>query len=276
MSWLRLDTPTPRHVKVLRLSAKLGVPPAQGLGHYVTLLCWTMDQRPGGNIGDLQPAELAAAAGWNGDPAAFYEVFMDPELGLVDHSRGGANGRRTVLHGWEERQGHYLRERARKSRDGAKKARDDDESRRADSALRTDGRTNEETAHLEASGKREVSTPYGRTEREASGDGIDRSRAAKREADSRKRRAIDRFPDLERQFAHCRTVGIQEETGAAVFEVFAPSDPESIEYVIHCAAGEFKQQFAVLPGRDGARGSRVPGGELNRLGTAQVSSELGA
>lgn len=63
MSWIELHQSAPRHPKILSLSHILGLAPAAGLGHVVTLWLWALDYAEDGDLSGHSPAILAQAVG---------------------------------------------------------------------------------------------------------------------------------------------------------------------------------------------------------------------
>lgn len=106
MAWLRLDADLPGHPKLARLARALGIPMAHAVGLFVGLLGWAMRYRPSGDLSAVDAEDLAVAAGWDSDPEALVNALLAARL--LDRDGGSVR-----IHGWDEKQGPYLRKLAR-------------------------------------------------------------------------------------------------------------------------------------------------------------------
>jgi hypothetical protein len=77
MKFVNVDPTFPDGPVACRLEASLGVRDAWRF--VVRLWCWCARYRPDGVLGPLTPEQLAREAGYQGDPATFFEVLTDPE-----------------------------------------------------------------------------------------------------------------------------------------------------------------------------------------------------
>lgn len=105
------------HPKVHRLMAFLECSKPQVLGHLHMLWWWAMEYADDGCLNRFSNLDLAAAAGWEGDPNRFAQALL--ASGFVDKDENGVR-----LHDWEEYGGKYVaakianRDRMRKVRRG--------------------------------------------------------------------------------------------------------------------------------------------------------------
>lgn len=68
MAWIEVHQSLPSHRKTSKLMRELGVKTrAQAVGHLVMLWLWALDNAPTGNLRELDPDDVAEAAGWAGD-----------------------------------------------------------------------------------------------------------------------------------------------------------------------------------------------------------------
>ena len=67
MAWIEVHQSLPSHRKTSKLMRELGVKTrAQAVGHLVMLWLWALDNAPTGNLRELDPDDVADAAGWSG------------------------------------------------------------------------------------------------------------------------------------------------------------------------------------------------------------------
>ena len=101
----------PRHKKVLRLAARLGINRHSAIGLVVDLWAWAMtNSDKTGNLGDVNGEEIAAAVDWRGSSDELVTSLHD--AGFLDGSSGA-----WMIHEWEEYGGKVMtrleKERAR-------------------------------------------------------------------------------------------------------------------------------------------------------------------
>jgi hypothetical protein len=89
---IRVQTNWRHHPKRKKLQKRLG---ADGVLALMDLWLWIGDTRPTGDLSGMDAEDIAIAADWTGDAAAF--VFALVELGLLDQLEGGG----FVVHDWE-------------------------------------------------------------------------------------------------------------------------------------------------------------------------------
>lgn len=100
--WLRIETRTPRHPKIIRLAACLEMQPAYAFGHIAIFWLWALEFKPSGDVSDLTPTEIATAASYTGDAELFLAslhkaMLIDPD---------------GMIHDWSEYAGSLLNAKA--------------------------------------------------------------------------------------------------------------------------------------------------------------------
>lgn len=150
MTWMRLESTVRTHPKIGRLARGLGVPRVQAIGHLVALWTWVLEFAPDGDLESFEPADLADAALWEGDPKTFVDTLISTSLLDVEVVDGTLS-----VHGWALRAerlkaaGRKAKERASRrvtpvSRPGPSGSRPDvdvDGRTDVDGRRRTDGRS---------------------------------------------------------------------------------------------------------------------------------------
>lgn len=106
VSWIETHQTLIHHRKTNRAIALLKCNRYKFVGHMVALWLWALDQVPSGNFGDLLPAEIADAAGW--DPAKG-EVFVNALIAVGFIDEDGDDGLR--LHNWGDYTGRLMAKR---------------------------------------------------------------------------------------------------------------------------------------------------------------------
>jgi hypothetical protein len=94
-NWVPVDTALRNHPKLIRFARRLGISRAQAIGHLVLLWTWALDYGSDGQLGNYEAEELADAAMYEGDPAAFVAALA--ASGFTD-----GEGDALVLHDWAE------------------------------------------------------------------------------------------------------------------------------------------------------------------------------
>lgn len=77
MAWIELHQNLSNHPKLIRLAARLEVDRIKALGHIVSLWLWALDYAEDGNLKGFGAVEIAAGAGWPGDPQQFLKALQD-------------------------------------------------------------------------------------------------------------------------------------------------------------------------------------------------------
>jgi hypothetical protein len=68
MAWIEVHQSLPSHRKTSKLMRALDIKTrAQAVGHLVMLWLWALDNAPTGNLREIDPDDVAEAAGWSGD-----------------------------------------------------------------------------------------------------------------------------------------------------------------------------------------------------------------
>lgn len=97
--WFRVDTALPRHRKTKRLARRLGVPVYVAVGLVTCLWGWAKEFCPDGDLGGLDPEDIADVLGWDGDP-----VELVAALCHTGSNDSGFIGDDMRVHGWGEYQ----------------------------------------------------------------------------------------------------------------------------------------------------------------------------
>lgn len=127
MSTIEVRIALPSHPKTLTAARCLGVSRATLVGHLVCLWSWAAEYARSGDLSRVTAAEIAAGAGWDGDPDAFVDCLVTcggtGEAGFLERVSGG----RILIHDWYQHSGRKLdrlaaqrerQERYRARRDG--------------------------------------------------------------------------------------------------------------------------------------------------------------
>lgn len=102
MTWIESHQELARHPKTRRLARALGVGIPATIGHLHLVWWWAMDYAPGGDLSRWDDEDIAIAAMWEGDPAAFVGALT--ECGFLDPER--------TIHDWDEYAGKLIDRRA--------------------------------------------------------------------------------------------------------------------------------------------------------------------
>ena len=86
--------------KVIKGARILGITPIQFGGHMIALWAWSMTNAKDGVLDDLEPQDIATAAGYPEDVEKFLKTII--AVGFVD------SGENLTLHNWQERSGKIL------------------------------------------------------------------------------------------------------------------------------------------------------------------------
>lgn len=113
--WIKVAAALSRDRRVARISRRLGVPPVHVVGHLVVMWAAMFDADPTGGIllrdDDWEDGAIAAAAMWDGDPAAWVAALVAVRF-LRERTDGWS------IPSWDEWGGALLAER----RAGAERA----------------------------------------------------------------------------------------------------------------------------------------------------------
>ena len=92
MAWIEVHQSLPTHRKTRRLARELklnGKDFPKAVGHLVMLWLWAIDNAPSGDLGSIDPYDVADAAEWSGDPEKFMDAlkkagFVDDDMHIHD------------------------------------------------------------------------------------------------------------------------------------------------------------------------------------------------
>jgi len=107
LAWIESHQTLGRHPKTNRAAKALGIPRTQLVGHLHFLWWWVLDYASDGDLTNHEPAEIAAAADWEGDPEAFIEALASCGTGgpgFLSREDG-----RLAVHEWFEYAGRMLK-----------------------------------------------------------------------------------------------------------------------------------------------------------------------
>lgn len=102
MAWIESHQDLRTNPKAKRLARILDVPLPQAIGHLHMLWWWALDHAFDGNLGRVDPYDLADAMGWEGDPDKLVDALVDcgpsDRAGFIERAASG----HLVLHDWLE------------------------------------------------------------------------------------------------------------------------------------------------------------------------------
>jgi len=104
MAWIESHQELGRHPKTARAARRLGVSRVTVVGHLHYLWWWCLDYASDGDLSPYSAEEIAEAAAWDGDPAAFVSALV--EAGFLDRTDG-----RLVVHDNADYNGKLKRQR---------------------------------------------------------------------------------------------------------------------------------------------------------------------
>ena len=112
MAWIESHQSLLHHKKTNRAIALLKCDRHKFIGHLHALWWWALDNAPDGEVGDLQAAELADAAGW---PVRKADAFLSALLavGFLEEDEAGRR-----LHDWSDYAGRWNNLRASRAEAG--------------------------------------------------------------------------------------------------------------------------------------------------------------
>lgn len=92
MAWIEVHQSLPTHRKTRRLARELklnGKDFPKAVGYMVMLWLWAIDNAPNGDLGGIDPYDVADAAEWSGDPEKFMDAlkksgFVDDDMHIHD------------------------------------------------------------------------------------------------------------------------------------------------------------------------------------------------
>jgi len=116
MAWIELHQSAAWHRKTIKLAAELNVRRPEALGLLSGLWLWSVEAAPDGSLSHITDKEIAASAGWHGNPGRFVSALTT--AGYLDVDRS--------IHDWYDFAGRLIESRIA-DRD---RKRDDREQRR--------------------------------------------------------------------------------------------------------------------------------------------------
>jgi hypothetical protein len=102
--WIESHQSLLTHRKTARLARALSVPKIQVIGHLHALWWWAVDNAPSGELGAMEPADVADGACWEGGATEFLDALL--YAGFVDRDEAG-----TRIHEWPEYTGRLIERR---------------------------------------------------------------------------------------------------------------------------------------------------------------------
>lgn len=111
MAWLESHQSIRIHPKTRRAARALGVSIPLMVGHLHLLWHWALDYAQDGSLADYEPADIADAAMWEGDPDLFCEALLQcgpgKTAGFLERDETGA----LQIHDWWEYAGRLIAKR---------------------------------------------------------------------------------------------------------------------------------------------------------------------
>ena len=110
MAWLEAHQELRDHPKTKRAARLLNIGRPQMIGHMLCLWWWCLDYAETGSLANFDRADIADAAGWEGDPDLFIEALVNCGTSgrpgfLVD------DGDSLSVNDWAEYGGRYITKR---------------------------------------------------------------------------------------------------------------------------------------------------------------------
>ncbi len=113
MAWIESHQTLGDHPKTFKFARILGVSRATAVGHLHYLWWWALEYAQDGDLGKFDPAEVAIAGLWDGEPQEFIDALIN--AGFLDPD--------STIHDWMDYAGRLVQARKRKA-DGMRKKRD--------------------------------------------------------------------------------------------------------------------------------------------------------
>ena len=121
MAWIESHQSNRDHPKIIRAARALGISKVTMLGHLHLLWYWALDYAQDGSLADFELADIADAAEWTGDSAAFVNALAESakvggKPGLLEYLNG-----KLVIHDWYDYAGKLI---SRRLEDAERKRKD--------------------------------------------------------------------------------------------------------------------------------------------------------
>lgn len=100
------------HLKTKKVARLLGIPKVQVIGHMLCLWWWCQEYAQDGDLSDFDPADIADAAEWEGEPETFVNALLNcgakSGAGFLRHDSNGA----LIVNDWYQYGGKLFVQRA--------------------------------------------------------------------------------------------------------------------------------------------------------------------
>lgn len=108
MAYVEAHAALRQHPKTKKAARLLDVPPVTVVGHLLFLWWWCQDYAQDGNLSAWNAEDIAEAAGWTNDPAAFVEALLNcGKPGFLELADDGA----LLIHDWQQYGGKLFTQR---------------------------------------------------------------------------------------------------------------------------------------------------------------------
>lgn len=111
MAWIESHQELREHPKVKRAARMLGTSKPQLVGHLHFLWWWALEYAEDGNLAGYTPADIADAAGWEGNPDELIHALVgcgvNGKAGFIEVKASGD----MVLHDWNDCAGRLVEQR---------------------------------------------------------------------------------------------------------------------------------------------------------------------
>jgi hypothetical protein len=138
MAWLESHQSLPQHPKTKRAARLLEIPIPLMIGHLHMLWYWCLDYAQDGDLGKYDDADIADAAGWEGEAARFVSALLDcaprDEVGFLERDSDGI----LHIHDWYDYAGKLIEQREANAQ-RMREARAARKNKRASNVQRTSG-----------------------------------------------------------------------------------------------------------------------------------------
>ena len=113
MAWIESHQTLMNHPKTRKAARLLDVQRVQVIGHLQALWWWALDYAQDGDVTDFDPADIADAVEWLGEPDVLIQALLDcgtgGKHGFLERTGEG----RLVIHDWDDYTGKLIDKRKR-------------------------------------------------------------------------------------------------------------------------------------------------------------------